>query len=146
MGDVTARDPQSDPTSYVWSVFNHETNKATQGDQPPRREREQLGLGDFAALTLVSPSLPDKLGEGVWVRVLERKQATKDGPIVYRGELDTSPRLISGIAAGSPITFGPEHVLQIESTVRRPGGGGGGGGILLLLAAFALGRKRKGRR
>lgn len=143
MGD--ASDPQSNPLSWAWKLFDHEANEGTRDTLPPRSEREALGLGDFAHVTLVSPSMAQGLGENVWVRVLKRGQL--GGLVTYSGELDTTPKLVSGLKAGSAITFGPEHVKEIESTIRKPGttSSGGGGGVLLLLAALAFGG-RKGRR
>jgi hypothetical protein len=148
VGDA-ASDIKTDPLSYTWSIFDHEANPGTRDKLPPLREREQLGLGDFAHITLTNAAMPDGLGENVWVRVLERKHAGKGAPIIYSGELDTSPRLVSGLKAGHAMVFNPRHVRGIESTVKVPGGGGGGGGgggVLLLLAALAFGKKHKGKR
>ena len=148
MGDaaVPAKDP-SDPTSYVWTLVDGEQRAREHPDTfevPPRDQREQLGLGDFAKAIFVTPSmLQQNMGERMWLRVLERKQVGK-GPITYRGQLDNSPHLVSGLKAGDDVTFRPENVIAIESTKRRPGNGGGGGGLVVLaLAALAFGKKKR---
>lgn len=146
MGDI-ATDPRQDVTAFVWSLVDGEQRAREHPDTfeiPSRGEREQLGLGDFAKLIFVTPSmLTQNVGERMWVRVLERKQVGK-GPVSYRGQLDNAPGLIAGLKAGDELTFKPEHVIEIESTKRKPGGGGGGV-VLLALAALAF-AKKKGRR
>lgn len=142
MGDAIG--PHQDITTYVWSLVDGEARaKEHPGtfEIPPRKEREQLQPGYFAKLIFVTPQMvAQNVGERMWVRVLERK--TGASGVYYRGQLDNSPGLVSGIKAGDELQFEPKNVIDIE---QLRGGGGGGGALILLAFAFLSGKKR-GRR
>lgn len=141
MGD--AIQPKQDITAFVWTLVDGEQRAKEHPETfeiPSRAERERLDVGNFAKLIFVTPEMvKQNIGERMWVRVLSRKKT--NGAISYSGQLDNSPGLIAGLHAGSDITFGPQHVVEIESTKA-----GGGGGALILLAFAFLSGKRRGRR
>lgn len=136
-----ATDPKAEPTSYLWTLVDGEQRAKEHPDtfeQPPRSEREQLAPGAFAKVILVTPEMvKQNLGERVWVRVTKR--SGKEADTKYRGELDTTPALISGLHVGSVIDFEPRHIVDIENAKARSSGGG----LILLAFAFLASKRRK---
>ncbi len=138
-----ATDPKADPVSFVWMLVDGEQRARDNPDTfelPSRAEREQLAPGAFAKLIFVTPEIAQQnMGERMWVRVTKR--SGKGASTKYRGELDNTPGLISGLHVGSVIDFEPKHVVDIQNAKAS-----GGGGALLLLAFALFGHKRRSRR
>ena len=75
---------------------------------PDRAERDSLQAGDLAKLLfeITGPSAGMPNAERMWVEVTGRDA---DG---YTGTLTNAPAVITTIARGDTIRFGPEHVIS----------------------------------
>jgi len=103
-----------------WSLDNVEDRVGLSSGQfeiPPRAVRELLVFGDSAKLIflpdVIGPDLPSGApapsGERMWVTVTK----VTDGR--YEGELVNEPVVVE-VEKGALVTFGPEHVCDIEQS------------------------------
>lgn len=76
---------------------------------PKENRRESVMVGTFVKIGLEDPD-DGGLGERFWVEVIERK--VWEGRLFYVGTV-ANDLTIFDIPFGAPLTFGPQHILQI---------------------------------
>ncbi len=74
----------------------------------PRLVRETLGRKFFAKV--IFDYGPEQQNERMWVEITS---CLADG--TYRGELSNQPIVSDALQLGAPISFGPEHVVDIDT-------------------------------
>ena len=74
---------------------------------PPREQRESLVKDDLVKLLFVISDGVNSQTERMWVLV-ERVEGNQ-----YAGILDNDPYSTDQLKAGEPVTFGPQHVIDI---------------------------------
>ena len=86
----------------------HEENPDSFGI-PTRAERESVRPGDLVKLLFdfVEPAEDEWTGERMWVEVNEVRGGR------YVGTLDNEPFMLTSVALGSQIEFGPEHIIDV---------------------------------
>jgi uncharacterized protein YegJ (DUF2314 family) len=112
--DVTSE--MFDAVEATWWLSSGEERHAahpTTFQLPPRRRRRMLHKGEFAKLMFeFAPRLyggHERDGERMWVEVVESKAGH------YLGTLANDPAVLTELAYGDTIEFGPEHIIDIMS-------------------------------
>lgn len=114
VGDDTTE--TSDTTELTWWLSSAEERHAAHPatfQLPPRRRRRMLHVGEFAKLMFeFAPRTyggHERDGERMWVEVTEAKAGR------YRATLANDPAVLTELAYGDTVEFGPEHVIDIMS-------------------------------
>lgn len=101
----------------MYTLVNVEERAAgapTTFEVAPRIVRESLGRKFFAKLVFNYDG-DESPGERMWVEITA---CLPDG--TYRGELNNTPIVSNDLHLGAPITFGPEHVSDIDTPLGWP--------------------------
>ena len=115
-------------TSATWTLLDAAAQARafpTSFTIPSHRVRSSLGVSDLVKVCLVRKTRLDGIapaGERLWCAI-EAVRTPLRSRVVYYGALRNLPVVFTELGYGSPIVFGPEHVLDVEERCRSQAGG-----------------------